>query len=266
MLKVARFYWGSEYLSYFRYLTFKTFSIKNPEYDLVLYIPENPSQEYLQKLSHRYENYFHLLKDLPRLEIRRIDLRKIGLKDNYHEAYKSNYVKWWILKNYGGWFFDTDIVWFKPVPKYPEIDYIFLAKDYNYYPSYMYSKKDIYIIDRVLSNFISHGEYKKKNFGDLGHEIMSRIYNTPQEYIEKNPWLKVKIEDPRIIFPIAKIRDIKKIYDNRELPLCKCIGIHWFGGHPLSAEMENKLTPETYLEGNIYDIIRSVILYTEHTV
>ncbi len=110
----AWFYWNNSNLPYVRYLTLLTFRKHNPNWQMILYTSEKQVQEDLI-----FPDYWSKVKDL-NIEIKNIlpqCIQNIDLsqtKDDYfRNVYLSDYLRWWLLNEYGGLWSDMDILYLK---------------------------------------------------------------------------------------------------------------------------------------------------------
>src|SRR5207248_1387693 len=94
--KVLYTYWDGSVMSFLEYLTIVTFKEHNPDYDIVLYMSET-YKEVKQGV-----NYLEDLLRIKWLKVRKMDFEKIGFKNDISESIKSDYLRYWLLANYGG--------------------------------------------------------------------------------------------------------------------------------------------------------------------
>ena len=114
-------YWDGSPLSYLQYLTIVTFQEFNPDWYVVLYMPikrfeAKTWESFENKTVYTGKDYLGDLLQLD-IEIRKIDFETIGFKNEISEVIKSDYLRYWILGNYGGLWSDMDVIYIKPISK-----------------------------------------------------------------------------------------------------------------------------------------------------
>jgi len=263
--KIMRFYWGGEKLSFLRYMTFKSFTELNSGWRSILYVPKvlftgkNPWNTHEQ--SQRYNGFDYMREiDSLRIEIKEIDMSDIGVDNDIPEVHKSDFFRLHILGEEGGFWSDSDIVYFKP------IDNLSINQKINQ------DRKSIFCIHGKPCPFHSIGligssinnpcfkylfdlakeVYKPFMYESVGSVMMSRVFpNT--EHIKKRfpranpinlPMHDVYLYDsgniPTLYKEEPKMKEIKE----------KSIGCHWYGGHPMSTKFENEINEFNFKDKN----------------
>lgn len=248
-------YWGcNTNLSYLQFLTVKTFQSFNPEWEIIIYTPEIhydtitwKSSE--QKTQYTGKNYFDRLKEC-KIEFRKIDFEKIGFKNDIPEVIKSDYLRYYLLGNYGGCWVDFDVVFIKSFNEIEinnnlimgdisNIDTVFVYNDY--YPvGFLMSgeKNPIYLnLAENCKKYINKNEYQS-----IGARMIKKMYNTPElikkEYSNKNililPLDSYLPYEWNELDQIFLKKNISKIKNNT-------FGIHWFNGCFEAKNFQNQL-------------------------
>lgn len=255
--KTMFLYWGAERLSWLRYLTAYSFSKLNPDWQIKVYKPveltrdntwgtEEHSIKYLGK------DWFDELKSIPNLEIYEWDMTKHGFVNDATEVHKSDVFRLWAIHEHGGLYSDFDILYYKPVDleKYKVV--LSLNKIGKRYYSIGFiagvAKDPMYnlLIDGARASDTSQ-------YQSLGAKLWSTRLGTERKF-SKEVW-NVPMS---LVYPINSYH-ISEIYDKGELSK-KGVGLHWYGGHPISGKWENKLTPDNHDFDNIIsNLIKEVI-------
>jgi len=113
------FYWGKSRLSYLRYLTIATFSHYNPTWEIIIYTPLITQTGISwttaeQKYGDNYIDCFDRIRE-HNVIIKEMDFRGINFYNEASDVHKSDFLRWWLLHEYGGLWVDMDILFIKPM-------------------------------------------------------------------------------------------------------------------------------------------------------
>ncbi|MCK9596138.1 glycosyltransferase [Candidatus Pacearchaeota archaeon] len=261
--KVANFYWGSEKMSFLRYMTIHSFKTLNPDWSVKIYVPKNFVKEKLWEDKfhqsdtvdyHQEYDYFDKLKKDFAVKIIEVDIDTKQFGETLSEAQKSDYFRWALLYQSGGFWFDMDIVFIKPMSKIYFNDKINNVVD------------TVVCIDPNHGNFIgvlsSHGNKnpyyrsliemcKTKEMVNEYQSLGAPMINTKYHNIEiiRNFFKNLRVINlDTSTFYFYNFLNLHKIYDqnNYELLPNNAIGVHWYGGHPVSQKWNNTLNHKNY--------------------
>ena len=251
--KIAHFYWGNETISYMRYLTLFTFRKLNPDWFIYLHLPKQRSQHLKtwntgEQCEFKGRDYFTELLKIENICVKYFDFNRIGISPDIPEVHKSDFIRWFMLSNPGGIWFDFDIIFFNPVEKLAE------NREVNFgirNGLVMYAKSKIHAIGFLLSSpnsmlfrkifEKSKIEYKSSDYQCIGSPLVYRVsadLNT--EYI---------LFDDKCVYPYRVYMNggFEKLFQDIQLDekvLKESIGIHWYGGDPKTAILENEITED----------------------
>jgi glycosyltransferase involved in cell wall biosynthesis len=267
--KIANFYWGSQRMSFMRYMTIKSFRKHNPDWSVHLYMPKNISTDttwrkadsHHQNDSTDYkskENYFDQLLSEEPIKIIKVDFSKTVIGASASEPHKSDFLRWNVLYQKGGLWSDMDIIYHKPITNL-------------YFNNYENSQTDLIVCydERHVENGVNLTPIgflltKPKNpfFNSLAKKSIKLFDPNRYQSIGAYMWmssypniesikqsyhLRVLNLDHNVVYQFDW-NNLEQIYDSRTKELNdKSIGIHWYGGHPLSQEFNNKINHENYL-------------------
>lgn len=265
--KIINFYWGNRTLPYLRYLTIKTFSILNPDWEIRFFYTKNSSEEITWKSDeHKFKldgknNYFKELKSIKNIRFIRINDSKFK---NYPEVFKSDLLRWKLLSVQSGVWADMDIIFIKPM----NMCIFNLPGNENY-------DTGIQICDigknaetyHTIGFMISGGnneyfEYIRKkskeikidfnNYQSLGVVLLNREF--PNINIIRNRFKNLKIFniEKDLFYNFYPLYRIKELYreNGKDYTENKTIGIHWYGGYKLSGEYCNRINHENIWNDN----------------
>lgn len=117
--QIAHFYWGHDYLPWVRWLTLETFRFYNPDWTMLFWQPTRPvhveqepqthGPDYLPRLAELGVQLMHadaeelagirLAQDVPSIHVR--------------EQVKGDYLRLWLLREFGGLSCDMDMLFWK---------------------------------------------------------------------------------------------------------------------------------------------------------
>ncbi len=261
--KIAHFYWGSDKMSFLRYMTLYSFKKLNPDWSVVLYVPKEVNKEKKWKTFHSSDSqdykqefdYKGLLDELA-IKIVEVDFSKT-IVNNAGEAQRSDYLRWHLLYEKGGAWFDMDILFIKPlvnmdlgVSSKSEVDIIncFDSRHNNEQPiGALFSSikndyyKSICLEVKKCTNF--------DNYQAIGTVVASRIAFSKESLEQNFPNLK-KLYFDYELFYLLDYQNLNQIYNNNVFTSLKdndkVIGIHWYGGDTLTSQFNNLINKNNY--------------------
>lgn len=233
MYKNLLLYWGrSKPLSYFRFLTVKSFKELNPDWNIIIAYSIDSKAERawnigIHERDQEYvgEDFFSKLEDIATTVF--YDFSDTIVK-NEHDIHKSDYVRWHLLKEYGGVWSDFDIYYIRPIST------LNIKKGFNIVK---------YLEDKFAIGFIA---------ADRGHETLDIICNSLESSYNPSVFqciganLLHKLEPELVynklpkesVYPVTyrEINNINniKIHNNT-------IGIHWYGGSRYMGSIEENV-------------------------
>ena len=282
--KIANFYWGSNKMSFLRYLTIYSFKKMNPDWSIHLYIPKNVSKENtwlskggdthhkIDRLEYDGNDYYQKLLDEVAVKIIKVDFSNSFLTANAPEPHKSDLLTWQILSTKGGLWCDMDIVFSGPVTSLSvnygdrETDTI-TSYDYRLLEVDGSPTKPIGFLMSGGNNlfFKKHVMEAKKSYIDsqyqsIGTNVVKKVSNTFEECRSRYFSNRFQNLDPNSIYHFH-FQKMNEIYnENKEVPK-DFIGLHWYGGHPLSQDFNKKINHTNYrdFENTIGSVIKEVL-------
>lgn len=237
-------FWAGGKLSYLRYLTFATLRHFHPDALITLCVSKeydksvhNWGSEKQDFESDKLEDYTDKLKDI---KVNVVDIKAIG-SPSYCPILQADLFRWIWMKENGGFYLDTDQIVVESFDSLP-LDNEFI------YCRYMEPQCGDYLPTGVL------GLEKGSKIADISLEEVSRGYS-PNNYNSSGPFMMRRMVNRidlsrsfnapfNYFYPINTSINVWRIYDNKFRQDEDSICVHWFGGHPLSQEFNNKYTEE----------------------
>ena len=247
--KTMFFYWGGEKLSYLRLLSIHSFHKLNPEWDIKIYVPSSLSKKITwgtKEQSGKYTGEDYLLKS--NYNVIPFDFTAIGISNDTPEVYKSDLLRYYLLYKYGGFFSDTDIIYFKPMEVPEDCDTIVCY--HRHFSIGLVGSCKENIIYGTLLHLGRQDLDSKRNYQAVGTKLFRNL--TLPKLIELYPELKFHNLPMDVVYPVLSDK-LEKIFENNKNYTFpdESIGLHWFGGSPESRVWENKITPMKFDYDNI---------------
>ena len=258
--KKIHFYWGHphDYISYLRFLSIFSAKQKNPDFEIYLHMPIKSSSNEIkwrtseQTIDERSaHNWFHELKKLGVI-IKRHDFEKCGFSNDRHEVHKSDFLRWIILFEFGGFWSDIDIFYSKSlydspfnIPENYNVDTgIHIYPDFRSHAiGFLFSS----VGNKLFKSCHNLCSNKFKNITDekyqsFGSDILNNNFKTIDSIRSTLPSLNIINIDKECVYRVSPTEnDIASLYSPGSFEERKKeIGIHWFGGHPASKKFEKE--------------------------
>ena len=255
-------YWGGHRLSYLRYLTVRTFRDLNPGWQVKLHLPNTVSdaaprwQTFQQKGSCVEQDYL----DRVDADIVMHDFSDYGFDNQAHEVHKSDFLRWRLLAESGGIWSDMDILYVRPmdalednVSDHQTIDTVLcpLIPPKKHTVGFLMSGSGNAFCRWMHQASLDH--YDPEIYQCMGSNIINQAFESLDDFAQRFPYNRFLFLDPASVYSVTS-KDIDRFYQPMDRHTLKklnrpgVIGFHWFGGHPLSQNLENQLT-----ENNLKD-------------
>ena len=288
--KVAHFYWGSDSMSFLRFMSLKSFKEMNPDWSVVLYVPKDlENDSFWRDESHKCDlsgyngkDYFDEIKNLP-IKVVEVDFSKMFPKQKQiSEVHKSDFIRWYLLHHQGGVWCDMDILFMKPMADMSINTHENVAMDCSINISKDHGSRIGLMLSSKCNNpfFGEMMDLSKKVLSDPKYGEGNLYYQSVGAYmvnsfIQTSPFINYDALTDRKIrmqfknsegdmypvfchnfscgeFYLYDHAHIDKIFNQNcyEEVYKESIGIHWYGGSPISQEANNKMTMENYKEFN----------------
>jgi len=225
-------YWGGKPLSFLRRLTLQSFHKYNPDWKIVLYVDTKISNlDFVEQ------------KELPE----EIKLFCKGMAPHHI----SDVLRWYLLYKQGGIWADMDILFIKPLPKNIKNSEFMCFRKYHsigFLGSYKGNTnyKTMYELITKPNSKI----YNAHDYQCFGSRLLNKKWqptvnytNIPKELVYPFEW-----DHP------------EQIFNENNNGTKNTIGIHWYGGNPLSKKWDNLLTATNYdFDNTICKYIKEVL-------
>lgn len=255
--KVLYLYWGGGPLSFLRYLTVYSFRKFNPNWTIIVYYPVEDSGKAKtwstdeQGKTYEGKNWF---PELTKLGVRfePMDMRLYGLNNAMPEVFKSGICRYYNLAMFGGVYCDFDIIFFKPldIPKDVHSVFSYNTVDRYYSDGFIACTPDNELFKKVyhIVKSANGGGYQSR-----GPDAWN--YNIPCP--EGEGFWNIEM-DLLYYYDSNFVKDIVEIGRKAAFP-DESIGMHWYGGNPLTRDWEEWITPNSLDYDNILtQIVRRV--------
>lgn len=269
--KIFYSYWDGNKLSYLQYLTIVSFINLNPDWKVKIYMPikryeHNSWITNENKDKYFGKDYFNELYKL-NIEIIKIDFNKIGFKNDVSEVIKSDYLRYYLLGNFGGLWSDMDILYIKPINDiiieevYGDKDNINTVIDFHEHFSigFLLSSPNNDFFLNLVSQCLTN--YDSTNYQTFGKVLIGKLYKNIIDVKNKYPNLNILNINHDTYLPI-KWNEINNIFynDYSDRITNYAIGIHWFNGSSISKKFQNEFYSNNFSKnGTIYKYLNYYI-------
>lgn len=277
--KQIYFYWGNQKLSFLRYMTIKSFSFFNPDWEINIVKNNKIASKNLwitveeqDNESYNGHDYREELFNIKKLNI--IDIENIFPVDysNMSNVHIKDMINWYLLSSRSCVVADMDILFTKSITTNTSIDWDSNVNicNYDFHKNYIpvslmiskvkdNGKNDFY--QDVYNNCIK--KYDPKVYESCGTNSIP--YKSIYDIIENYKELKINKMDEESVFPFIKINmnHMNYIFEQNSLHILtpNTIGIHWYGGKPVSQKYNNMVNHTNYMNYNntICNIIKKIM-------
>jgi hypothetical protein len=240
------FFWAGGPMSFLRYMTLFSFRKHNPDWKMRLWTcPVNtnrhwPTWEKLDSQDYTGDGNEEMVSGLG-VEKETVELPIFNLSPNH----ASDLCKYKIVGERGGWFCDMDILFCRPMLDF-HADVVL---------GYTDRTLGVGILAGAANNVVWNNVYQRALFNYKATDYLSCSISAVEDEYPKSSYTSMKHRHPEVDI---KLLPIKTVYpfnfdepDKLWGPVCEPIpaetcGVHWFGGHPSSEAMNNRLTAENF--------------------
>lgn len=247
--KIAFTFWEGKEFSYLHYLTVKSFSLYNPDFQIIIYSSINSEELNNNWNTNEHNNSIKnnivdisMLSDLPNVKFIKVDLT-VYFPDypninNLSPVYKSDILRIIKLKEHGGIWFDFDILFIKPIPK----ELLKLGKNtigifmYEEHIAigFIFSHKDNIIYDYLLNKIKNILEKQIFSYQQFGANIWTELHSL---LIIKT---FINLLSNSIVYSYLYF-NLNLLYGSMEdVTTRETIGIHWYNGVSMSKDYINR--------------------------
>ena len=280
--KQIYFYWGNAPMSFLRYMTIKSFSYFNPDWQIFLIenkiinnsawlTPEIQDSQYYKGYDYRQN-----LVDVKNLTI--IDVENISPFNhkNMADVHIKDMLNWFLLSTKTCIVADMDIIFCKSINDCKAIDWNANVSicNYDFYHNYMpvsfmISKLD----DKQKNDFYNEVYINSKNrYNSSVYEscgTYSIPYGSIHEIINKFKNLKINKMSENVVFPFLQgninnvSNSVNFVFEKNFLPTlhADAIGIHWYGNDNSNQKYNNSINDQNYMnyDNTMCNIIKTII-------
>ena len=252
--KIFNCYWDRSPMSYLVYLTVKSFSYYNPDWDIHVYIPIKQFDHitwssFEQKVKYTGKSWWDEFIKIRNVKVISIDFKTIGFDNDVSEVIKSDFLRWHILSTIGGIWSDLDILYVNSIEnailkQNSNFDTMIfhLGTSYQYYPiGFFMSKPNNELFKFLKEQSLIH--YDAKVYQSIGAFMIRKLWPQCHDMIRSFPNLNILVEDKYIYLPY-EYNELEQLFDHVNLNnlKSKTIGIHWFNGSPQAKTYQNEYT------------------------
>ena len=280
MKKEIYFYWGNQPMSFMRYMTIKSFSHFNPEWNINLIINSVEKKVHDWGTAEKQDDKFYTGPDyrLKLFEIKRLNILSLEnilkLKiENISNIHLKDILNWYLLSSRSCVVADMDILFCESIEKTKGIDWDANVNicNYDFFNNYMPISMIVSRLTEKGKNPFFEEVFKNsiKNYNPQIYESCgSNSIGYPSLYAVKDKFTNLKIHkmDEDVVFPFVKANIHNCVTfmferNNYHLLSENVAGIHWYGGNPMAQEFNNAVNDTNYKDFNntISTILKKIL-------
>lgn len=248
--RIAHFYFGHQRISFLRFLSIYSFSKLNPDWEIVFYRPEAQQRkqavswttgEFYEGNVLEQEDYLEELVKLPNVRVKHLIFsRDEEWLSEWPDSFRADYLRWTLLSSEGGLFSDTDILFIRPMSAFPDngertadTNTVICVCHRWHRIGAVLSCPNHPFFEEVKARVRS--AFNPRSYQSIGPCLMNEMAPTPHDIASNHPSCIVLNLPLTTFYP----------FDDRTIPFAfefqsqmhipaSTIGIHWYGGHPIS--------------------------------
>lgn len=243
-------FWSGSKLSALRFLTFVSLRKHHPNAEITLYLSKKSDKNVSWGVEKQdFQCFSGDSCYLDKLDDLNVKVVEAELFPTYAPNFQSDLFRWWWIYNNGGFYLDTDQIILKPFDDLP-LDADIIYSMYRAESCGIYSpvgvigaKQKGNIVGEIMNNMSDC--YDPNNYNSLGPFMFRDLYfKNREKWNEENVMFNAP---PNYFYPFAESRLITKAYTTNIHLTGEAYALHWYGGHPMSQEFNNKFSEESCL-------------------
>ena len=251
--KIIYLYWDYSKLSFLNYLSIYTVIKYNPEYQIILCRPMyqyNGENTWASNEQAKKYNGIDYIDKLLELNIKQeyIDFKKYGFDNNIPETFKSDIIRLHKLYETGGYWVDSDIIFFKSINSLlinTDIKFA-IIKSSHIAQYFIGSTKSNNFLEYVINNLKKY--YNPKDYQSIGTCMFNDILLTKNlNNLNKYNIFYINID---LIAPY-KFNETKLLFHSNIIKTDKnTLCMHLFNGCNITKEYSQNLTHKNFMNFN----------------
>jgi mRNA-degrading endonuclease HigB of HigAB toxin-antitoxin module len=209
-------------------------------------------ESFQQKNVNIEHDYFDELNNIEDLKIITHNFNRYHFDNQAHEVHKSDFLRWKLLNKYGGLWSDIDILYTKSMWALPENCQENSEIDTALCPLSHARKHTVgFLLSSKKNNFFqsiskqARKQYTPTLYQCMGSDLINSRFKTFESLQKRFPNNNFIFLNKNCVYSITS-NEIDLFYQEvdhniqKKLNSKSTIGYHWFAGHPVSQEFENK--------------------------
>ncbi|MBD3407209.1 MAG: hypothetical protein GF411_13905 [Candidatus Lokiarchaeota archaeon] len=238
-------FWSGHTMSYLRYLTFVTARHFHPDWEINFYVTDDFTT---MKWCHEAQDFQNEDRDnyLEQAKTLCDHVRPYKHHEDKAPNFQSDFFRWHVMEEYGGWYLDTDQIILKPFDDLCSYQFVYSFYEANGPVGVLGAEPKLRICNYVRETM--NKRYKPSNYNSIGPQMWINV----MKEIGKSKWFGDinSLNSKHMFYPVPYSHGVHKIYDGSfEIPKSS-YALHWFGGHPKSQKFNNKYTKEFMMASN----------------
>jgi len=257
--KIFHLFWAGGPISYLRYLTFVTLRHHHPEWTIKFY-RGNKFKTQQWGIEQQDFQQTGILDHTDKI----VGIADEALEYNEHPNmapnFQSDFFRWDVLANDGGFYLDMDQLILKPFDDLCHHKFIYSVYEEYAAVGVIGSEPNFPVVGQIRR--MIKNRYSPDNYNVIGPYLFLSVHGSKKELFQDT------FNSTDLFYPIRPHPpQIKQIYDGTlQVPLGRHYAFHWYGGHPYSQEFNKSYTRETMQNGvdTISKIVRPMLKGVSH--
>jgi len=240
--KIAHFFWAGGPLSYLRHMTLVTFRNHHPDWDMRLWWSDDGGRSHAVGWDVEEQDFqSDAGKDYFIKSVDVADLYEYPHHLDKAPNYRSDFFRWEILHEFGGWYLDLDQIILRPFDEL--CAHAFVYAEYGGYTpvGVIGSAPGLTFVAEMVEGCARH--YDPSDYNSIGPWLMWKtLRDSAFNGIDA-------LNSSTLFYPVPLSSSVDLIYDGSFKNPSGSYALHWFGGHPFSQEFNRTYSPEVAAKG-----------------
>ncbi len=244
--RILHLYWGrNRPLSYLRYRTYETFKRLNPSWEILVWTTDTPTMTDSWTTGEQSGDR-HCVDWFDRIpHPRPFCFESRGFPIGASEVHKSDFARWCLLSEEGGWWSDFDIYYARPMttmthlaPGVFDAHTVVCAHRWHSI-GFLGAQPESPLF--TTAAYMARVKYAPASYQCLGRTLLDELL--PPPVANGNGIVNLP---ESIVYPVraSPKRDILRLRSHIDIPAGH-VGVHWYAGHPDNDYLETSTTPTT---------------------
>ena len=251
--KIFHLFWHNGPISYLRHLTFVSLRHHHPDWKI--YLHTSPKYKAVQ-WDYEQQDFNDQTCDMDYMNQVKDIVDEIRVYDKHPDKspnFQSDFFRWDILHDIGGFYLDTDQIILKSFNDLVSYQFVYTMYD-SYAPVGVVGAQPGVDVVQKIKAYLSQ-RYDPHDYNSIGPYMFLSALT-----LFSNEVSKIKsVNMGTSFYPVPYSHGVQKIYDGTCEITPDKYALHWFGGHPLSQKFNKQYKPNSHGHDTISKIVSHYI-------